>query len=52
MDDAQKRYLVQRVEKWLDKLEPKANDIINILVRFEGKKLRQVDLDRHLSRPD
>jgi len=52
MDEAQKRFLLLSVERYLDALAPKPNDITNILLRFEGKKLRQVDLDRHLSRPD
>ena len=52
MDDAQKRFLFMRIEKCLDTLQPKPNDITNILIRFEGKKLKGVDLDRHLSRPD
>ena len=51
MDDAQKRFLFQRIERCLDTLQPKENDITNILMRFEGKRLIGVDLDRHLSRP-
>ena len=52
MEEAQKRFLLQRIEQYLVALAPKPNDLTNILIRFEGKKLKQVDLDRHLSRPD
>ncbi len=51
MDDAQKRFLFVAIDKIIDTLQPKPNDITNILVRVEGRKLKGVDLDRHLSRP-
>jgi len=52
MNDAEKRHVLVEIEKCLDWLKPKPNDINNFIVRFEGRKLKQVDLDRHLSRPD
>lgn len=50
MEEPRLRFLVQRIEKILDALAVKPNDITEIVVRFDGKKITQVDLNRNLSR--
>lgn len=50
MEESRWRFLIQRIEQILDALAVKPNDITEIVVRFDGKKLTQVDLNRNLSR--
>jgi len=50
MEESRQGFLLHRIEKILDALAVKPNDITEIVVRFDGKKLTQVDLHRNLSR--
>jgi len=52
MEDSKWRYLRDRVEKILDFMASQPDDKVVIVLRFEGKELRDVDLQRYLSRPD
>ena len=52
MKKAEEDWLIHRLHKILEAVVEKDNEITNILLRFEGKKIRQVDLERNLSRFD
>ena len=52
MDVAQQRWVILQIEKLIDAVVPKPNDITEIVVRFEGRKATQVDLRRFLTKFD
>ena len=51
MEKREEGLIIYQIRKLLEAVQPGPNDITNFIVRFEGKTLKQVDLDRHLSRP-
>jgi hypothetical protein len=44
--DAKK--LIERIDLWLAALAPTPNDKLELVVRFQGMKYQDVDLNRHL----